>query len=215
MVTAGQKRRIENLGGLWPLRLGSGEQVYSSAFIITLLTYKKRPIPVIIRLAVPEDAPLLPAIETSAAQAFRRIDELSWLAESPPMSVERHRQLIALSTSWVALDAQSRLQGFLSAERHGSDLHIYELSVMQSMQGQGVGRRLLEAAQDYARSNSLRFVTLTTFINVPWNAPFYARAGFQAKSNTELDQRLAAILSEEYKHGFAPGCRCAMAWPVT
>lgn len=171
--------------------------------------------PAIIRLAVPEDAQLLPAIETSAAQAFRLIDELSWLAESPPMPIERHSQLIALSTCWVALDAENRPQGFLSAERHGSDLHIYELSVMQSMQGQGKGRRLVEAAKDYARSSRLSFVTLTTFTNVSWNAPFYSRIGFQTKVTTDLDERLAGILSEEYKHGFAPESRCAMAWPVT
>lgn len=170
--------------------------------------------PVTIRLAVPEDAQRLPAIETSAAQAFRLIDELSWLAESPPMSIERHSQLIALSTCWIALDAENRPQGFLSAERHGSDLHIYELSVMQSMQGQGTGRRLVEAAKDYARSIRLSFVTLTTFTNVPWNAPFYSRIGFQAKATADLDERLAGILSEEYKHGFAPDSRCAMAWPV-
>lgn len=171
--------------------------------------------PAIIRLAVPEDAQRLPDIETSAAQAFRLIDELSWLAESPPMSIERHSQLIALSTCWVALDAENRPQGFLSAECHGSDLHIYELSVMQSMQGQGIGRRLVEAAKDYARSSRLGFVTLTTFTNVPWNAPFYSRIGFQTKATTDLDKRLAGILTEEYKHGFAPESRCAMAWPVT
>jgi GNAT superfamily N-acetyltransferase len=171
--------------------------------------------PSIIRLAVPEDAQLLPAIETSAAQAFRMIDELNWLAESPPMSIERHSQLIALSTCWVALDTENRPQGFLSAELHGSDLHIYELSVIQSMQGQGTGRRLIESAKDYARSSRLSFITLTTFTNVPWNAPFYARIGFQTKATADLDQRLAAILSEEYKHGFAPGSRCAMVWPVT
>ena len=171
--------------------------------------------PAIIRLAVPEDAQLLPAIETSAAQAFRMIAELSWLAESPPMSIARHSQLIALSTCWVALDAENRPQGFLSAEQHGNDLHIHELSVMQSMQGQGTGRRLIEAAMEYARSTRLSFVTLTTFTNVPWNAPFYSRLGFQTKATKDLDQWLAAILSEEYKHEFAPKSRCAMAWPVT
>ena len=61
--------------------------------------------PAIIRLALPEDAQLLPAIEISAAQAFRMINELSWLADSPPMSIERHSQLIALSTCWVALES--------------------------------------------------------------------------------------------------------------
>ncbi|MDO7898488.1 GNAT family N-acetyltransferase [Pseudomonas citrulli] len=170
--------------------------------------------PAIIRLAVPEDAPLLPAIEISAAQAFRLIDELSWLAESPPMSIECHSQRIALSTCWVAVDAENRPQGFLSAERHGNDLHIYELSVMRSMQGQGLGRQLIEAAKAYARSSRLGFVTLTTFTDVPWNAPFYSRMGFQTKANPDLDQRLAAILSMEYQHGFAPESRCAMAWPV-
>ena len=104
--------------------------------------------PAIIRLAVPEDAQLLPTIETSAAQAFRMIAELSWLAESPSMSIARHSQLIALSTCWAALDAENRPQGFLSADHHGNDLHIYELSVMQSMQGQGTGRRLIETAMD-------------------------------------------------------------------
>lgn len=170
--------------------------------------------PATIRIAVPADAPLLPAIETSAAQAFRMIGELRWLADSPPMPVERHRQLIALSTCWVAVDDENRPQGFLSAERHGHDLHIHELSVMQAMQGQGTGRLLIEAAKDYARSSRLASVTLTTFKNVPWNAPFYARAGFQIKATADLDQRLAAIVNEEYQHGFAAGSRCAMAWVV-
>lgn len=170
--------------------------------------------PPIIRLAVPADAKLLPAIETSAAQAFRVIEDLAWLADSPPIPVERHRQLIALSTCWVAVDGENRPQGFLSAERYGRDLHIHELSVMQSLQGQGTGRLLIEAAKDYARSSRLAFVTLTTFKNVPWNAPFYARAGFQIKATADLDQRLAAIVSEEYQHGFAAGSRCAMAWMV-
>ena len=170
--------------------------------------------PAIVRVAVPEDAQFLPAIEISAAQAFRMIDGLSWLAESSPMPTERHHQLIALSTCWVAIDGENRPQGFLSAERQGQDLHIHELSVMQSMQGQGLGRQLIEVAKDYARSSNLRFVTLTTFKNVPWNAPFYSRLGFQAKVTSDLDERLAAKFNEESKQGFAPESRCAMAWRV-
>ncbi|WP_081470769.1 MULTISPECIES: GNAT family N-acetyltransferase [Pseudomonas] len=170
--------------------------------------------PAIVRVAVQEDAQFLPAIETSAAQAFRMIDGLSWLAESPPMSVEQHSQLIALSTCWVAIGDEDRLQGFLSAERQGQDLHIHELSVMQSMQGQGLGRQLIEAAKEYARIRNLRFLTLTTFTNVPWNAPLYSRLGFQKVVASALDERLALILNEEAKHGFPQGSRCAMAWRV-
>ncbi len=74
---------------------------------------------------------------------------------------------------------------------------------------------MIMAAKDYACSNRLRAITLTTFTNVPWNAPFYSRMGFRIKASPDLDQRLAALLSEEYKHWFASGSRCAMAWAVT
>ena len=31
---------------------------------------------------------------------------------------------------------------------------------------------------------------------------------------TDLEARLAAILNEEFEHGFAPQSRCAMIWRV-
>ena len=164
--------------------------------------------PARIRIALPDDAPLLPRIELSAAQVFRALDGLSWLADTATMSVERHRQLIALSTCWVVVDADAQPQGFLSAERQGDALHIHEVSVAQAMQGQGWGRKLVETAQGYARSHQLRSVTLTTFKHVPWNAPFYSRLGFKPV----WDQRLADILADEYAHGFETGSRCAMSW---
>lgn len=165
-----------------------------------------------IRIATPNDAPLLPCIERSAAQAFDSIPESKWLADSSTLSVERHLQLIKLSTCWVAADADDCLQGFLSAEQQGADLHIHELSVLQSCQGKGLGRLLIQAAMDYVRENSLRAVTLTTFKSVPWNAPFYCRLGFKVMENLPPDSRLALLLSSEYEHGFPLDSRCAMAW---
>lgn len=167
--------------------------------------------PVHIRPALTDDAPLLPSVELSAAHVFRHIDGLSWLADTPTMSVERHRQLIGLSTCWVVVDADAQPQGFLSAERQGDALHIHEVSVAQSIQGQGWGRKLVETAMDCARSYQLRAVTLTTFKHVPWNAPFYSRLGFQP----EGDKRLADLLADEYAHGFEADSRCAMTWWVS
>ncbi|WP_422449497.1 GNAT family N-acetyltransferase, partial [Thermoanaerobacterium sp. DL9XJH110] len=80
-----------------------------------------------------------------AAQSFRAIESLSWLADAEVMSVERHLQLIALGTCWVAVDTAGQVQGFLSAQMFDDDLHIHELSVAQVMQGRGAGRQLLEA----------------------------------------------------------------------
>lgn len=166
--------------------------------------------PVHIRLARAQDAGLLPGIEHSAAQAFRTLEGLGWLVDAAPISVERHRQWIALMTCWVAVDEHAQPQGFLSAERFGDDLHIHEVSVAQPLQGQGWGRRLVETAISHARAQHLRAVTLTTFLHVPWNAPFYRRLGFEPYT----DQRLENLLADEYAHGFEPGSRCAMACPV-
>ncbi|MGH8449894.1 GNAT family N-acetyltransferase [Pseudomonas sp.] len=164
--------------------------------------------PAHIRLAHSDDALFLPRVELSAAQVFRSIDGLGWLADTATMTVERHQQLIALSTCWVVVDADDQPQGFLSAERQGDALHIHEVSVAQSIQGQGWGRKLLENAMAYAHANMLCAVTLTTFKHVPWNAPFYTRLGFKP----EVDLRLAEILADEYAHGFEPGSRCALSW---
>jgi len=163
-----------------------------------------------IRLARAQDAGLLPAIEHCAAQAFRAIEGLGWLADAASISVERHRQWIALSTCWVVVDTHDQLQGFLSAERFGDDLHIHEVSVAQPVQGQGWGRRLVETAIYHARTQQLRAVTLTTFKHVPWNAPFYRRLGFEPHTH----QRLENTLADEYAQGFVPGSRCAMAYKV-
>ena len=163
-----------------------------------------------IRLARAQDAGLLPAIEQCAAQAFRSIEDLGWLAEAASISVECHRQWIALSTCWVVVDTHGQLQGFLSAERFGDDLHIHEVSVAQPLQGQGWGRRLVETAIHHARAQQLCAVTLTTFKHVPWNAPFYRRLGFEPHTH----QRLENTLADEYAQGFVPGSRCAMAYKV-
>ena len=163
-----------------------------------------------IRLARAQDAGLLPAIEHCAAQAFRSIEDLGWLAEAASISVECHRQWIALSSCWVVVDTHGQLQGFLSAERFGDDLHIHEVSVAQPLQGQGWGRRLVETAIHHARAQQLCAVTLTTFKHVPWNAPFYRRLGFEPHTH----QRLENTLADEYAQGFAPGSRCAMAYQV-
>lgn len=74
--------------------------------------------------------------------------------------------------------------------------------------GQGVGRRLLRQVIDAARQMGGRELTLTTFAEVPWNAPFYARIGFEVVDEGLLDARLRGILAKELAHGLTG--RCAM-----
>ncbi|KUM24226.1 hypothetical protein AU467_07405 [Mesorhizobium loti] len=163
-----------------------------------------------IRPARIDDAEALPDIEQSAGLAFRTIPDLAWLADGDNVSVGRHRALIAEGACWVAADDLDRPVGFLSAGIEGDALHIWELDVRLDRQGSGIGRALLDQAIGDARRRGLAAVTLTTFRDVVWNAPFYRKFGFRILEGAEIDERLASLLSGEAEHGMPPEQRCAM-----
>jgi GNAT superfamily N-acetyltransferase len=158
-----------------------------------------------IRLAELADANELPELECSAGQRFRTVPHLAWLADGDDMPVDRHREYIEQGTEWVAVGETGELVGFLAAEVIRQDLHIWELAVRADLQSQGIGRRLIETASACARDRRLRSLTLTTFADVAWNAPWYSRLGFQMSPE---DERLTILTRIETERGL-PG-RCAM-----
>lgn len=162
-----------------------------------------------IRPARIEDADLLPDVERSAGALFRTIPELAWLAGDEVTSINDHRAFIACGTAWVA-DAGAGPLGFLAAERIDDDLHVWELAVHAGHQGRGVGRGLMDAAIAHARADDCAAVTLTTFRDVGWNEPFYARLGFVTLEGDTRGERLAAILDLEAENGLPRERRCAM-----
>jgi GNAT superfamily N-acetyltransferase len=164
----------------------------------------------VVRRARQSDAAALPAIERSAAELFRTDPTLAWLADTDVASVAQHRQAIDNAHVWVAENASAQLAGFIRALDFDNLLHIEELSVSRAFQGQGVGRQLVLAAIEYARHQPMRAVTLTTFRDVPWNAPFYQRMGFVVVAENELEAHLTEALQKEIEHGFAAERRCAM-----
>ncbi|MCO3009930.1 GNAT family N-acetyltransferase [Pseudomonas aeruginosa] len=85
-----------------------------------------------------------------------------------------------------------------------------DAALLPAIERSAGGRRLLERAVTYAHASHCRALTLTTFCDVPWNAPFYARLGFQRLTWQEAGERLRAILGHEQEIGFAADSRCAM-----
>jgi hypothetical protein len=57
-------------------------------------------------------------------------------------------------------------------------------------------------------------VTLTTFRDVPWNMPFYARLGFELVPTRELSAELVRIVAEEMRCGLDPARRVVMRYRV-
>ncbi|WP_435036721.1 GNAT family N-acetyltransferase [Pseudomonas neuropathica] len=168
---------------------------------------------IIIRPARPADAVALPAIERSAAELFRLDPQLAWLADAEVAEVAQHVRAIEEANVWVA--ETTKLAGFLRAVEIDQHLHIEELSVSQAFQGQGIGRRLVSAAIENARQRQLSAVTLTTFSDLPWNAPFYQRMGFVELVPSKTDHHLREALQTEINHGFPADRRCAMTLPLS
>ena len=164
-----------------------------------------------VRPTRPGDVTALPAIERAAGERFRDYPELAWLAEGDVISAEQHLDYAERGLSWLAL-ANELPVGFILAETHVSSLFIVELSVHLDWQGKGIGRRLIACVADQARKRGLASLTLTTFRDVPWNAPFYARLGFEMI--TTLTPELREKREEEMAHGLAYDARCAMRLPL-
>ncbi len=162
-----------------------------------------------IRLARVEDAAHLPEIELAAGRLFLNIEGLSGVAGMHAIPAERQASLIRKGHSLVA-EAEGRLIGFISTEPFRRELHIREFSVHPDIQRKGVGSVLLRALYIDAHNSGFASLTLTTFVDVPWNAPFYARHGFETVSDLDAHPRLKADIEQEVAHGLPRERRCAM-----
>jgi len=67
-----------------------------------------------------------------------------------------------------------------------------------------------ERGRPVAFAAKIPAMTLTTFRDVPWNAPFYRSMGFALIGPGELDPRLAGLLAKEASMGMPAERRCAM-----
>ena len=161
-----------------------------------------------IRLARPGDADAMPGIERAAGAMFERIEGLADVAAQDPVPVERLQRFIARGHCLVAAHDENVI-GFIVTEPFGRELHVRECSVHPDWQGRGIGAALLRGCMIDAGNSGFTAMTLTTFDQVPWNAPFYRRLGF-----VDLDPaghaRLGDELDSEYRHGMPPGSRIAM-----
>lgn len=169
----------------------------------------------ILRLARPEDLPRLPEIEASAATLFRDegLEVFAGETDETPIDftpAEVWAPMIAEGLLWVMSEPNRPAGAFLAARIEENRLHILEFDVHREHQAQGLGRRLLAFAIEEARRRGLAGLSLTTFRDAPWNAPFYASVGFVIVEGKEARGCLQAYLDREAARGLDPARRCAM-----
>ena len=161
--------------------------------------------------ARPKDLAVLPAIELAAARLLVGHAPESVLNETTSDEVlktaQRHGHL------WVAL-ADDVPVGFAHIEVIESTVaHLEEIDVHPQHGRRGLGTKLVRAICAWAIAAGYHSVTLTTFRDVPWNMPFYARLGFEVIPSEALSPALRSVVQDETRRGLDPTRRVAMRRP--
>ena len=159
-----------------------------------------------LRLARPADAESMPEIERAAAVAFAGE---AGIDPARTRSTTEFARLIRKGHCLSAFAGEA-MAGFLVAEPFRRELHVWEMDVHPAFQRRGIGAGLVRAAQIDARNAGFKALTLTTFRDLVWNAPFYARLGFEEVTALDAHLRLAGELANEADDGLPIKRRCAM-----
>ncbi|WP_329105849.1 GNAT family N-acetyltransferase [Streptomyces sp. NBC_01439] len=153
-----------------------------------------------IRTARLDELTLLQDIERAAGHCFRDID-MAEIADDEPLTLDELAPYQRAGLAWVSVDGADAPDAYLIAERLEGNLHVEQVSVRPDRARRGLGRGLLEHLAEFAGREGAPALTLTTFTEVPWNAPYYARCGFRPLADAELTPGLREIREREAAHG--------------
>jgi GNAT superfamily N-acetyltransferase len=171
------------------------------------------PVGIDLRPAVPADTPRLQEIERLAGRQFADVG-MPEIAAHDPEPAEALARYAGDGRSWVALDRDGDAVGYVLVDVVDGNAHVEQISVVPSYQGAGFGRALIDRVAAWAAATGLPALTLTTFRDVPWNAPLYRHLGFHDLDQADIGPELAAVLAHEATLGLDPALRTCMRRPV-
>jgi GNAT superfamily N-acetyltransferase len=154
----------------------------------------------LVRLARVSDLRKLPAIEMAAAQRFHTSLHPA-AADGYPISVALLQSWLAHDGVWVAETPSHELAGFAAWVPLALDMYVVELDVLPRHAGQRIGAQLLDQLSKLGDRLGFERLILRTFSDVPWNAPYYERLGFEALGECEEHPELRSIRQQETSVG--------------
>jgi GNAT superfamily N-acetyltransferase len=146
-----------------------------------------------IRRPRPDELEALVAIERDAGALFATVG-MPEIAHDDPGSPAELEPFRARGHAWVAVDADDRPVAYLISAVVDGCAHVEQISVAPAHARRGLGAAL----------------TLTTFRDVPWNAPYYERLGFRVVAPADQGPELAALVAEEAERIPGDAVRVAM-----
>lgn len=153
-----------------------------------------------IRAAVAAELRLLQDIERAAGECFRDVG-MPEIAADEPLGLDELARYLRADLAWVAVEDEDLPVAYLIAEPVDDALHIEQVSVHPVSAHRRIGRALIEHAAVRAAADGLEALTLTTFTEIAWNAPYYARCGFAPIAPGDLTPGLRKIREQEAAHG--------------
>ncbi len=154
-----------------------------------------------IRKAVETDYQYFPDIERDAAQVFCDFG-LNAIADAEPTPAEYYAALPETSIIAVAEDTGGKPIGFAVVNKLDGQVYLKEISVRCVYSGKGIGRQLTEYVICSAHEYGYKTMALTTFADLPFNAPFYCSCGFaDFIPNPGEYPELLSIRESETKNG--------------
>ncbi len=124
-----------------------------------------------VRLATPAD---LPAIRAVVGAAYARY--LDRMDRPPAPMLADYAAEVESGRLWVTGEP---VTGLIELAERGDRLHVANVAVHPSAQGAGLGRRLLEFAEEQARQRGLDRLDLYTNEVMTENQAIYARLGYR------------------------------------
>jgi GNAT superfamily N-acetyltransferase len=153
-----------------------------------------------VRSAQIDDLPKLGAIEISASKLFLDTP-YAWLVDAEPLPLDFVSDRFQAGQIWVAVDQSDLVVGFAITCDLDRGLYLKEIDVEPAHGNRGIGRMLIETVVDWAKFHGYDAVFLSTFRDVPWNAPFYSKLGFSIVEESKLTAGLQEIRQQEAAAG--------------
>jgi GNAT superfamily N-acetyltransferase len=165
------------------------------------------------------NAPVVRAAKSFEIERIREIERISAtrfvgtdraaLVDDEPADAETLADRIASNGLWVAAEGAGPVAFVMFRQVEGC-AYVEQIDVLPSHAGRRLGAMLLDVVAELAREQGLAALTLSTFKDVPFNAPYYRRLGFVDLPDGALSPGLLAIRDEHIARGLDESARVFM-----
>lgn len=159
------------------------------------------PAPILLRPARVVEVETIRALERASAQRFQGLMDAIAADEPTPAPLLARR---IVEGGLLVAEISDAIVGFVMFRPMEGGLYIEQLDVLPAFSGRRIGAALLDAVGKRTGGD----LTLSTFRDVPWNAPYYARLGFAEVD--ALTPSMAEIRAEHLARGLDEEARVFM-----